>query len=413
VSVLRILIIAHAHPAFSQGGAELAAYHLFEHFRQDVECDAWFLACHQHAGFARPGSAFALRGEDQREILYDQSTDYFDFSVNNLRYLAFDLGGLLREIRPDVVHFHHYVNVGIEAFRIVRRELPRAKVILTLHEFLAICNRQGQMLKTNGKLCERPHPQDCHLCMPERLPPDYFLRDRYIKSQFSAVDRFISPSEFLKARYVDWGLDAKRIAVIENGQPAGSVAAERGEPLERQIFGYFGQITPYKGVDVLLDAFSRLPERLRELSVLQVHGGGHQNFPGAFATRMEAALAAGPKEYVYAGPYEPEDLTRRMAGVDWVVVPSIWWENSPLVIQEAFRHGRPVICSNIGGMAEKVTEGKDGLHFQVGDPIALQKVLRRVIEDPTLLERLRRGIVPPPSIDCTAKQCLALYRGTD
>ena len=56
-----------------------------------------------------------------------------------------------------------------------------------------------------------------------------------------------------------------------------------------------------------------------------------------------------------------------MAEIDWVVVPSIWWENSPLVIQEAFLHGRPVICSDIGGMAEKVRHGVDGLHFRVGD----------------------------------------------
>ena len=48
-----------------------------------------------------------------------------------------------------------------------------------------------------------------------------------------------------------------------------------------------------------------------------------------------------------------------MASVDWVVVPSIWWENSPLVIQEAFGYGRPVICSDIGGMAEKVTDGRE------------------------------------------------------
>ena len=60
-----------------------------------------------------------------------------------------------------------------------------------------------------------------------------------------------------------------------------------------------------------------------------------------------------------------------MAEIDWVVVPSIWWENSPLVIQEAFLHGRPVICSDIGGMAEKVEHEVNGLHFRVGDHAAL------------------------------------------
>lgn len=411
--MLRILIIAHAHPAFSKGGAEFAAYHLFRQLRENPDCDTWFLACHQSPGFSRPGSAFALRGDDQREILYDQSNDYFDFSANNLRYLAYDFPQLLQKIQPDVVHFHHYANVGIETLRLVRNHLPDSRIILTLHEYLAICNRQGQMLKTNGKLCERSHPQDCHLCMPERLPADYFLRERYIKSLFSVVDQFISPSYFLKARYSEWGLPSEQIVVIENGQPETEIAPLRHANDGRQVFGYFGQITPYKGVDVLLEAFSRLPAAVRRQSQLEVHGDGHHRFPGAFQNQIDTAISRGPHELIYSGSYEPTDLIRRMAGIDWVIVPSIWWENSPLVIQEAFRHGRPVICSDIGGMAEKVVHEKNGLHFDVGNPNALQAAIRRAIDEPSLLNRLRMGIDPPPSITETTKLCLGLYRESD
>jgi glycosyltransferase involved in cell wall biosynthesis len=409
--MLRILIVAHAHAAFSKGGAELAAYQLFEYFRDLPTCEAWFLACHQVPGFARPGSAFAIHGNDAREMLYHQGSDYFDFSATNLRYLAFDLPALLQELRPDVVHCHHYTNLGVETFRVIRNALPRAKIVLTLHEFLAICNRQGQMVKTNGKLCLRSQPQDCHLCMPERPPPDYFLRETYIKSLFCAVDQFIAPSEFLKARYVDWGLAPERIAVIENGQPEGDVAPQRVGDDGRQVFGFFGSITPYKGVGLLLTAFAGLPEALRRRCALHLHGGGHEHFPGGFQARIEQAIASSPKEVVYAGPYAPETLATHMAGVDWVVVPSIWWENSPLVIQEAFRHGRPVICSNIGGMAEKVTHGKDGLHFAVGNPDALRDLMQQVLEEPLWLARLRAGIEPPPTIEQTAARCLALYGG--
>jgi glycosyltransferase involved in cell wall biosynthesis len=78
--------------------------------------------------------------------------------------------------------------------------------------------------------------------------------------------------------------------------------------------------------------------------------------------------------------------------VDWVVVPSIWWENAPLVIQEAFAHGRPVICSDIGGMAEKVTDGVDGLHFRAGDPQSLADTIERAVGTPGLWDRLRAGI---------------------
>jgi len=81
-----------------------------------------------------------------------------------------------------------------------------------------------------------------------------------------------------------------------------------------------------------------------------------------------------------------------MAAVDWVVVPSVWWENSPLVIQEAFAAGRPVICSDVGGMAEKVHDGVDGLHFRVGDAESLAATIHRAVRTPGLWERLREGI---------------------
>jgi glycosyltransferase involved in cell wall biosynthesis len=84
-----------------------------------------------------------------------------------------------------------------------------------------------------------------------------------------------------------------------------------------------------------------------------------------------------------------------MENIDWVVVPSIWWENSPLVIQEAFLHGRPVICSDVGGMAEKVTDGVNGLHFPAGDPAGLARVLAQAAANPDLWALLRSQI---PSI---------------
>jgi glycosyltransferase involved in cell wall biosynthesis len=93
------------------------------------------------------------------------------------------------------------------------------------------------------------------------------------------------------------------------------------------------------------------------------------------------------------------------------VVPSIWWENSPLVIQEAFMHGRPVICSDIGGMAEKVIDGVNGLHFTAGDPRSLATVLRRAASDPELWDRLRKGAPRIYSIKDQVAYLKGLYRG--
>jgi glycosyltransferase involved in cell wall biosynthesis len=126
-----------------------------------------------------------------------------------------------------------------------------------------------------------------------------------------------------------------------------------------------------------------------------------------FAKALEAAPAAR-----HHGPYEAAVLPRLMAQIDWVVVPSIWWENAPLVIQEAFLHRRPVICGNIGGMAEMVRDGIDGLHATVGDPAGLAAVLRRAVETEGLWDRLAGNIRPPLTIEAAALRHLDLYRDT-
>ena len=81
------------------------------------------------------------------------------------------------------------------------------------------------------------------------------------------------------------------------------------------------------------------------------------------------------------------------------LLPSRWWENSPLVVQEAFTHRRPVICSGIGGLAEKVDDEVNGLHFNVGDPDSLAWVIQRAATEPGLWERLRAGIPHVYTVD--------------
>lgn len=407
----RILIVAHGHPQLSKGGAELAAWHQFRAFQALPGWDAWFLARHGEPGLERSGAAFTtLPGG--REILFSAQTDPFLFANQRLRYLTHDLPELLARLRPEVVHLHHYVNLGIELIKVVRDHCPGARIVLTLHEYLAICNQNGQMLKSSGELCHRASPAECHLCLPGRSPQDYYLRERYIKSFFRLVDRFIAPSEFLKRRYVDWGLEADRIEVIENGLPdaADSAAPDSARSAAQPChLAYFGQITPYKGVDLLLEAYALLPETVRARCRLAVYGGGHERFGSAFAARIEEAFAATPG-LIRRKAYAPDELADLMAQTDWVIVPSIWWENSPLVIQEAFRHHRPVICAGIGGMAEKVRDGVDGLHFRAGSATDLARVLARAVDEPGLHERLSAAVRPPVPMRDAVERCIRAYR---
>ncbi len=98
-----------------------------------------------------------------------------------------------------------------------------------------------------------------------------------------------------------------------------------------------------------------------------------------------------------------------MARVDWTVVPSVWWEIFGLVISEAWMFGRPVICSNVGGMAERVTHERDGLHFELGDPASLAATIRRACTEDGLWDRLHAAVPEPPSRAEMADGFLALY----
>jgi glycosyltransferase involved in cell wall biosynthesis len=108
-----------------------------------------------------------------------------------------------------------------------------------------------------------------------------------------------------------------------------------------------------------------------------------------------AARAAGVGLH---GRLPREDVGRVLAGTDLLVVPSLWWENQPLVILEALAAGTPLAVSDLGGMAELVGEGTDGLRFPAGDVDALERLLRRVLEEPTRLDALAASPSAMPDV---------------
>jgi glycosyltransferase involved in cell wall biosynthesis len=128
-----------------------------------------------------------------------------------------------------------------------------------------------------------------------------------------------------------------------------------------------------------------------------------------FQRRVAALLEETAATCRFGGPYAPTDVGPLMAATDWVVAPSIWWENSPLVIQEAMQHGRPVICSDIGGMAEKIEDGVNGLLFRRGDPDSLARVLHRAATEQGLWEALHANVRPPLRMQDHLATLSALY----
>jgi glycosyltransferase involved in cell wall biosynthesis len=412
---LRVLIIAHGHPDLSAGGAERASYLLFDGLRDIAGIAPYFLAGSE-AGDGMPGIA-SHRGKPDEFLLSGGNFDRFLLSSASPEIITL-FSSFLDNIDPDVIHFHHYLNVGLELIGAARQWKPGVRILVTLHEYLAICHHHGLMVKTKDyALCEAPTDDDCRLCFPAFSPSDFTRRRHHIGSFFDQVDLFIAPSKFLRSRYIEWGIPPGRIVVQENGTPPTEPPPPRplvpGEG--RGVFGYFGQVHPFKGVHCLLTAFEHLsrwpPETASGLRL--IINGAHLelNHPD-YVDGFRKSLVRNHARVHFAGPYQPQDLSQLMAAVDWVVVPSIWWENSPLVIQEAFAHRRPVICSDIGGMREKVRPGLDGFQFPVGDPVALATLMRRLAADGAMWDRLQFTIREPITIAAAVANHVAIYRAS-
>lgn len=404
---MRILFLLHAHPDLQAGGTEIFARDLYRELRRDPVVDGLFLAgtaAHQRP--SSPGTPFQVVGTEPDEVLvWSGGFDPFFMSQVDLHGVSQALAGLLRDLQPDIVHIHHLMTVGVEMVGLVRRVLPRAPIVMTLHDYYAICAHDGQMVTQAGALCHAASPDACRRCFPGRTQTDFKLRDLHIGRALAQVDRFIAPSRFLRDRYVEWGLPASRIAVLPNGIPDVTAAPHRTAD-RRDRFGFFGHINRFKGATVALGASARLSRDGTDHS-LTLHGGTDHQTTETIG-RFEAALEAAPRAR-HAGPYRRADIPALMRGADWVVFPSVWWENAPLVINEAFLHRRPVLCSDIGGAAELVTDGVNGLHFPCGDADTLAATMRRAIEEPGLWQRLVDGITPPPPMETVAAQHRVLY----
>jgi glycosyltransferase involved in cell wall biosynthesis len=411
---LRILVASHSHPRITNGGAEIAAFNLFAGFnaRQDVE--AWFLGCDHRPGVGRDGVALT-QPFNEREFLYSTNGrfNWFNFANPDTRFPG-ELKQLLLELRPDIVHLHHYAVFGVDVLATIKRVLPQSLVVITLHEYQAICNHFGQMVKRGDfSLCDRSGLEACHKCFPEIHVSDFFIRDRYIRLFFDQVDHFVSPSHFLADRYAEWGVERSRISVVENfitpatPLPHGSaVDLELALPLR---IGFFGQISRLKGIRVLLVCAAMLSEK-PDLRISFDIYGDYRSQPPEFQQEFLQQLAKLTANVNYRGAYRQDQVDRLMRGCDAVLAPSIWWENSPVVIQEALRNRRPVICSDIGGMAEKVRDGQDGFHFPVGSALDLSYLLERLHGDRTILWKMRETINGPPSPEEVLSTHLALYR---
>jgi glycosyltransferase involved in cell wall biosynthesis len=415
----KVLIVSLHHPELMRGGAQRIAYEVFQGLQNEPGVEAVLLASTDSAYPALYKSGACITGFDQRpnEFLFLSAEYNGTWHRTSSVRLVEAYCEFLETIRPDVVHFHHFLTYGIDLVSLTRRVLPNARLVFTFHEFLSICDANGYMVRlTDQSLCSQASSVRCHQCFTH-LPPEHFsLRKMWFMRHLQEVDVFTCPSSFMIDRYAEWGLDAGKIRHVTNGLPdctGGSMFPAFDGPKNR--FGFFGQMVDIKGIQIILRAVAILREQGFTNFKVELNGDNLQHATPAVAKEIEDFFAE-ENERPFAqrivhnnGSYSVDQLASRMARVDWCIVPSLWEEAFCLVISEAWVFRRPVICSDIGAMAERVTDDVDGIHFTRGDPDALAAAMLRAFTETGLWERLSAAIPEPPSLGAMVAGFLDVY----
>jgi len=323
---MKVLLISLFHPELVRGGAQQICYELFQGLKEQPGIEPFLLASIDESLPALYKSGARITGFDgrDREFLFlSRDYDYWWHRSSSAQLLE-AYAEFLREIEPDVVHFHHFMTLGVDLITLTRKVLPTARIVFTFHEFLAICAADGHMVrKHDGSLCTHASAVRCHQCFPKLPPEQFFIRERWIKKHLEAVDVFTTPSRFMLKTFNDWGIDPKRIFHVGNAQQnRGTSAALAAPRSSSNRFGFFGQMVDAKGVHILLRAVENLWAQGFTDFVVEINGDNLRYASESCRKEIEdfrereAAKPYAARNVLFNGSYEVDRLASRMARID-------------------------------------------------------------------------------------------------
>lgn len=316
-------------------------------------------------------------------------------------------GDVLERFQPDITHIGHLNHLSTSLiFEIKKRHIP---IVFTLHDYWLICPR-GQFMQFNigepepWQVCEGQEDHKCaEKCYSRYIsggtdsPKDLMYwtswvsqRMRHSREVMEAVDLFIAPARYLRDRFLSGSeIPRKKIHHLDYGFDLERLKNRQRSPEPGLVFGYIGRHVPAKGIHLLIKAFGKTTGEAH----LKIWGRDRENATPYLKELVRQLPPERQTRIRWLSEYRNEDIVKEVFNyMDVIVVPSIWVENSPLVIHEAQQVRLPVITANVGGMAEYVRHQENGLLFAHRDAGDLAKQMQRLIDHPELCQRLgQRG----------------------
>jgi len=349
----------------------------------------------------------------------------------------------LAEWRPDVVHFFHLKNLSSFSVDICHRE--RIPTVFTPTDFWLVC-ATTQLLLPNGAVCGGPDARSVNClrhavdktqsaavrwvfgCLPDawvalairvsglhvlagRSPFSWALalarRKEALRERVSLLDCVLVPNRFIGEVLRAHGMSPKRLVHCRFGIDLSrfDVPAAKRDSLDHLRIGFIGSLSRPKGAHVLVEAVRRVPRDI----ALDVQVFGDPAVYPDYAKRLREQAKNDPR-IRFCGTFPIENIAKVFEGIDVLVVPSVWYENTPLVMYSAQAAGCPIVASDLGSMAEIVRHRVDGLLFPSGDAAALAGAITELESDRSFLKCLAGQVRAPKSISKYTEELVTEYQ---
>ena len=281
---------------------------------------------------------------------------------------------LIHEGMPDVIHLHHAIGFGIDLLDVLAESgIP---IVLTLPDYWLLC--PGILRRCGGDLTRCA--QEC--CGEVGIRKYLAGGSRaYLAARRRRIRHFVSTarpwlaaiSDSTRRTFEMEGFGSDRLLTHPWGidvMPIRKAAAEQ-RPIANAVpqIGYLGTMRHHKGCHVLADGF----KRLEMPSTLHFHGSGDDQYMDSL--RVDCA----GHDVHFHGRFDHANVAQILAKLDIVVVPSLWEETYCLVAQEAMAAGKPVIATDVGGLADRIVNGVNGFLVPPGDAAALARQLSEIL----------------------------------